>query len=489
MKKLTNLILITILICYSCRKNGQDPTTVYPTPVQEDKPINHNDIIGWWKTNQTTYYWKNLNVFESQVKYFGTDSFFYQVDGLSLGTSTGKWWWGKNDSLYIEFNDGYQPAGMNPFYPVTLPKLTIDSMYFHWQTADWSYRYKHFDSLMITSAPISIIAGTREEGFAGDGGQAMDAKFDHPGQIIFDKAGNLYVADQQNHRIRKITTDGIVQTFAGKSNFGGPPGDGILASESYLLNPAFLAIDDSDNVYVSCTDWNFISKITTDGIIHTIAGKKMAYGGFNGDGGPAINAELNSPGAICSDKKGNIYFVDRSNWRIRKINAAGIITTVAGSGERSTSGDGGLAINAAVDAGHLTCDTAGNLYFTNSNSIRKINVSTGIIETIAGNGTEEIGGENVPAISSPLKFPGAIQCDKSGNLYFFQPTGRMRKISANGILTTIAGCGIQGVFDYKRNGRHATAYGFSSPLGIGIAPDGSIYFSDSGNNRIMRISN
>ena len=240
MRNFILLVSLSLITYCSCNKdNGNDPV---PPPVNPHDstvvilPVNHNDIIGWWQGNDSIYNWDGTSVFESVTKYFGTDRFFYQVDGLGQGSSTGKWWWGEKDSLHVVYNDGYQGAtiGQNPFYPVTLPKLTKDSMYFKWRNAGWSFKYRHFDSVMISSTPISIIAGTGNQGSTGNEGPAINSLLNHPNLVALDKTGNIYLVDAFNFRLCQITTDGIIHTIAGKSAVALYPADNVPATDTYL---------------------------------------------------------------------------------------------------------------------------------------------------------------------------------------------------------------------------------------------------------------
>src|SRR5260221_3747648 len=153
MKKAVILFLLALVVYTSCKKDDvvqDNPPVIHDSTAHVS--INKNDIIGWWRTSENIYHTPGGgNLFESVDKYFGPDSFYYQVDGYSQGTTTGKWWWGANDSLHVVFDDGYQRVfGQNPFYPTTIPRLDPDSMYFHWSGGSITYRYKRLDSTLIT---------------------------------------------------------------------------------------------------------------------------------------------------------------------------------------------------------------------------------------------------------------------------------------------------------------------------------------------------
>jgi sugar lactone lactonase YvrE len=231
-------------------------------------------------------------------------------------------------------------------------------------------------------------------------------------------------------------------------------------------------------VVLGCTKTNNIS-----GTISTVAGSGTP--GFSGDGGPVGSAEINSPQGIAIDELGNIYFTDVGNFRIRKISSSGIITTIAGNGTSGFSGDGGPAIEAELGwPSEIALDKAGNIYFTdyNNNRIRKIS-SEGIISTIAGSGIANVSGDGGPAINAGLLGPQGITLDASGNIYFTNGGPSIRKISTSGIITTIAGTG---EFGFSGDGGQAIAAQLTGPLALIFDNSGNLYFTDE--ERIRKIS-
>ena len=222
---------------------------------------------------------------------------------------------------------------------------------------------------------IATIAGTGEEGYSGDGGPAAEAQIDNPYGVAVDGAGNVYIADRGNNRIRKIdAATGTIATIAGTGHRG-YSGDGGPAVGAQLMDPYGVAVDGAGNVYIADRGNYGIRKVDSSGIITTIAGGGV---GFGGDGGPAVGARLRSPHGVAVDGAGNVYFADRGNHRIRKVNASGIITTIAGTGVHGLGGDGGLAVEAQLWGPEgVAVDGAGNVYIADRGNgrIRKLTPS------------------------------------------------------------------------------------------------------------------
>ncbi len=232
---------------------------------------------------------------------------------------------------------------------------------------------------------ITTVAGNGIGSYSGDGGQATAANLNTPSGVAFDAAGNLYIADVNNNRIRKVTTAGAISTVAGNGT-GGYSGDGGQATNAELNNPRGVACDATGNLYIADFENNRIRKVTTVGVISTVAGN--GTGGYSGDGGQATVAELNQPIGVTLDTAGNLYIADTYNNRIRIVTTAGVISTVAGNGTGGYSGDGGQATATELytPAG-ITFDAAGNLYIgdVENNRIRKV-TTVGVISTVTGNG-------------------------------------------------------------------------------------------------------
>jgi len=292
---------------------------------------------------------------------------------------------------------------------------------------------------------ITTIAGNGTAGFSGDGGQAVKASFNFPSGLALDSKGNLYISDRSNNRIRVINSKGIVNTYAGngEEGYGGDSGPALKAR---IDRPFGLAIDNKDNLYIADRRNNRIRKVNPSGIITTAAGD----GGFfyMGDNGPAYRASIAGPTGVAVDNKGNLYIADRNNNRVRVVNKQGMIRTVAGTGQQHYNGEAELArdTNLHLPFG-LTVDDKGRLLIIDRSHyrIRRVDPMKGTIETLAGNGRKKFAGDGGPATGATLNFPHGIAVDKKGNVIFSDKGHfRIRKISPEGIIQTIAGNGERG---------------------------------------------
>jgi sugar lactone lactonase YvrE len=267
---------------------------------------------------------------------------------------------------------------------------------------------------------ISTIVGIGlTNGYAGDGGPAVNALLRSPQAVAVDSAGNLYIADTGNQRVRKVTPDGTITTMAGGgSSFGLGFGDGGPATLAVLAWPAGLAVDSAGALYIADRDANNVRKVAPDGAISTVAGCFVCL--TLGDGGPATNALLSMPYAVAVDNNGIVYIADTIHFRIRKVTTDGTITTLAGSGAGSYSGDGGPASSAGVYIPKgVAADAAGNVYIADSGDGRiRIVTPDGAINTIAGNGSQGSAGDGGPATDAALQLPGQIAVGSGGTLYF-----------------------------------------------------------------------
>jgi trimeric autotransporter adhesin len=335
---------------------------------------------------------------------------------------------------------------------------------------------------------ITTIAGNGISIDMGDGGPATAAEIlNPPGSGAFDKQGNYYFVERFAHKVRKINVSGIIDVYAG-NGIEGYSGDGGAATLAELNNPDGIAIDDSDNMYIAEIEGCRVRKVNAKtGIITTFAGNGNAT--ETGDGGLATAASIYGPNSLCFDKQGNLYMADADN-KIRKVDiVTNIITTVAGKGgQQGFSGDGGPADSAQLFGPTGVCtDSLNNLYIADNynDRIRKVDAVTGIITTIAGNSTGTYNGEGIPASSAQLN-PFAIQFDSHGNLYIADEYNyRIQRITPSGYIYTVAGTGING---YSGDGGAADSAQIFLPDGLAFDKCDNLYFPDNGNARIRKVT-
>lgn len=329
------------------------------------------------------------------------------------------------------------------------------------------------------SQVVETLAGTGSPGFSGDGGPAFAASLNGPAGGTFGPDGSFYLADEFNHRIRRITPDGIITTVAG----GGSGGDGAPALAARLERPVGVALGQDGTLYFPQKNHR-VRKVTPEGIVVTIAGTGVA--GFSGDGGPATQARLQFPQSVTVGPDNSLYVVDWKNHRVRKITPDGIISTVVGTGVPGFSGDGGPAIQAAISdpTGGFALGPDGSLYLgdVGNNRIRRVDPS-GIIQTIAGNGTTRYSGDGGPAVLAGTSV-GSVIPAPDGTIYYEDwMNNRLRRISPDGIISTYAGNG-QAVD--SGDGGPATDAGIR-PGGLVVAPDGSLVVCQWSQHRVRRV--
>ena len=339
-------------------------------------------------------------------------------------------------------------------------------------------------TLTLKAQIITTIAGNGTTGYSGDGGAATSAELNTPSGVTVDGTGNIYIADYSNNRVRKVSTSGIITTVAGNGK-AGYSGDGGPATSAELFNPTGVAVDGLGNIYIADKYNNRIRKVSTSGTISTVAGNGKA--GYSGDGGSATSAELFNPTGVAVDGLGNIFIADRNNNKIRKVSASGIISTVAGGGHNGL-GDGSAATNAVLKSPYcVAVDSSGNIYIADGDNlrIRKVSIS-GIINTVAGNGTAGYSGDGGPATSAELGVQAGVAVDDSGNIYLVDYNNiRIRKVSTSGIISTVAGNGTTG---YSGDGGPATSAELNYPNGVAVDGSGNIYIADYYNQRIRKVS-
>jgi len=333
---------------------------------------------------------------------------------------------------------------------------------------------------------ITTVAGNGTAGFSGDGGPASSASFYNPRGVAVDAAGSVFVTDAVNRRVRKFSPGGTISTVAGNGLFKAPT-DGVLATSSFLNQPWDVAADGAGNIYIVDGYNARVRKVSPGGIISTVAGNGVR--GFSGDGGPATAASLgfNPYGSVALDSGGNLYISDSDNHRIRKVTPSGTISTVAGDGVYRFSGDGGPATQASLAwPWRVALDAAGNLYVADRNNYRVRRVSTaGIITTVAGNGIRGFSGDGGPATSASLVDPMGVAVDAAGNLYIAEKEGnRIRRVSPSGVISTVAG---DGVSRFKGDGGLATAASLGGPFGVTVDRAGNPVIADSYNHRVRKV--
>ena len=341
-------------------------------------------------------------------------------------------------------------------------------------------------SRIDTKGMMTRYAGSGESGFSGDGGPAIKANFKTPAGLAFDPEGNLYIADRENHRIRKIDTSGNISTFAGigEAGFSGDDGPAVKAR---LSLPSGVAIDKKGNLYISDRSNDRIRVVDKKGVIRTYAGSGVA--GFQGDAGPALKAQLDKPFGIALDEAENLYIADRNNNRVRKVSPEGIITTVAGDGGFFFMGDNGPAYRASVAAPTgVAVDKKGNLYIAdrNNNRIRLVD-KLGMIRTVAGTGQQDYNGESETARETNLYLPFGLTVDSNDNLLVIDRSHyRIRRIDPkSGKVETVAGNGLK---LFAGDGGPATGATLSFPHGMFVDKDDNLIFSDKGHYRIRKIT-
>ena len=335
------------------------------------------------------------------------------------------------------------------------------------------------DSPAEVTGTITTVVGNGFAGATGDGGPATEASLAFPSLMGFDAQGNLYV-HTDDERIRKIDPSGVITTVVGPPAGGEPP-----AGEAARVEGHGKAVDANGNLYVASHDHPKVVKVTPSGDVTMVAG--TGEPGFSGDGGPATEARLGQVyGRLAIDAAGNLYIPDTPNNRIRKVDTKGIITTIAGTGTPGFSGDGGPARKAELNGPtNVSVDGRGNIYIsdTENHRIRRID-PRGIISTVAGNG--KTGFPDDGALATEVPVGGAdVFADSEGNIYITdEGYPGIFEVDTEGILTIIAGTGVDG---YSGDGGPATEAQLSEPTSVAIGPDGDLYISDWGNNRIRKV--
>lgn len=332
---------------------------------------------------------------------------------------------------------------------------------------------------------ITTWAGNGTTINSGDGGSALAAGLSSPVDGVFDNEGNYYFGTTYTGcKVRKITTGGIISTFAGTGT-SGYFGDGGPATLAKFRSTTVVAIDRHGDFYVADVYDNRIRKIDkATNIITTVVGNGTA--GFSGDGGPASAAQIYGPHDVCFDGIGNMYIADYGNVRVRKVDTFGIITTVAGTGTLIYGGDGGRADTTRIQPPTGVCtDAAGNLYISDWYSrVMKVDAA-GIITTFAGGPTPSSGIDGVAATATST-IPYGIRFDREGNLYISEyDAEKVRMVNSAGIISTVAGTGVAA---FTGDGGPATAAQLNHPAGVAFDSCNNLYIADVRNYRIRKVT-
>ncbi len=328
------------------------------------------------------------------------------------------------------------------------------------------------------------VGGSGDTG-VGDGGPATSAPLNAPSFVALDSAGSVYFPHGST-RIRKVDAGGTISTVAGNGTEGNS-GDGGPAISAELNYPTGIAVDSAGNLYTVIYMGPRVRRVDGSGTISTVAGD--GSWGASGDGGPATSAQLNYPQGMAVDSAGNLYIADAGNHRIRKVDiGSGTISTVAGTGTPGPAGDGGPAAAAQLrDPSGVFVDGAGNLYIADSGNhrVRKVDAG-GAISTVAGTGTGGYNGDGIAATSAQLNYPYDVAVDSAGNVFVADLANeRVRKVDTGGTISTVAGTGTAG---YNGDGIAATSAQLNTPLGVALDSAGNLYIADANNSRIRKVT-
>lgn len=353
------------------------------------------------------------------------------------------------------------------------------------------------DTPDLEPGTIVTVVGTGEPGKSGVGGPALEGQLRQPVDLAFDPEGNLYIAERLAHRVLMLDTSGDLILAAGQltedgSGVAGYSSDGGSATDAQLNTVSGISVDSAGNLYIADSANHRIRKVDPDGIISTIVGNGEP--GFSGDGGPATQAQLNRPDAQVVDDDGNLYFLDSGNFRVRKVDTDGIITTIFGTGDAGVSPDGTPAAEAKFGhpSGHLplglALDADDRLHIADYGNSRIWMIdSEGRLQTAAGNGQPEYSGDGGPAIEAGINRPLDITFGEDGNLYIptsFSPEGdRVRMVDETGVITTVAGNDQKG---FSGDGGPATEASLNIPSSVAVGPDGNLLLAD-GDNHVIRM--
>jgi trimeric autotransporter adhesin len=339
---------------------------------------------------------------------------------------------------------------------------------------------------MDSNGTLTLIAGNSRAGFSGDGGPAVNAQLNSPQGMALDSAGNLYIADSLNNRVRVVDPNGIIKTFAGNGGVSQPGfwGDGGLATDAQIHSPVAVALDKNGKVYIVAAADNTVRVVDTNGVISIFAGE--GYKGYYGDTKAANVAGITGPQDMTFLSDGSALIADTGNATIRKVATDGTISTVSGNGAVGLAGDDVATKLAMVSPFGVVADSSGNFYIAEfgTNRIRVVDTN-GKISTKIGDGNLGFAGDGGPANKVEMNGPTSVAIDSSGNIYFVDSQNyRIRKL-AGGNVTTIAG---NGLLSRSGDGGAATAAQLNGPLGVAVDAAGNIYIADTMNNVVRKVS-
>ncbi len=343
-----------------------------------------------------------------------------------------------------------------------------------------------------SSGDINTVAGGSGFGYTGDGGAATAALLSDPGGVAVDSSGNLFIADTGNGVIREVSAaTGDISTSAGADGGLVYTNDDGPATAATLANPDGIVVDSQGDIFIADEFFNVVREVNgTTGMMTTIAGNGTY--GYIGDGGQATDAELADPAGLALDGKGDLFIADSANNVIREVNlTTGVITTVAGDGTYGGTGDGGAATQAELsNPAGVAVDSSGNIFIADEydNEIREVSAATGDINTIAGDGTYGFGGDGGQATDANLSDPSAVALDGSGDLFIADTDNDViRELNlTSGVITTVAGT--PDVNDFTGDGGAPTAATLDGPVGIAVDSTGDLYIADTYNNAIREVS-
>lgn len=374
----------------------------------------------------------------------------------------------------------------------TVPNIALQNGPNNLTVTAWDVRGNAASAKLLvnfnTQQIITTLAGNGQTGGTGDGGSAVGARLSLPSGVAADATGNLYIADSANNRVRKVTPAGVILPFAGNGMLGSS-GDGGPAINASFNQPQSVAVDSAGNVYISDTSNHRVRKVSTSGVISTVAGTGIAN--FGGDGGAATQAQLNTPFQIAIDAADNLYIADALNRRVRKVMAStGIISTIAGDGRVGTGGDGGAAANAQFLLPYgVAVDRSGVVFVLDAFDGRVRRVATnGTLTNYVGTGNFGYSGDGGPATSAEIDPQSFITTDADGNLYIADLYNHViRKVTAaTGIISTVVGTGLGG---FSGDGGSPLGAQLAFPNDVTFDRAGNMYIADYNNQRIRKVSN